>query len=260
MENEKQDHRPLIDEFLGKIEIFKELPSESIQLIDKRIIKKSYLKGERIMSEYDVAKGVYFVHSGIVKLTKQDEHGNELIVCIKKKGEIFAEANLFNQTGQTYPATGTMVQDGEIYFLNTDDLEQELLYSPEMAVQIIRYMSESLRDMTSILRDIALLDVYSKTVRTLERLAEKFGANHCNRMHLELPITVSAPFTIRGCKGELLFKVRAYMKFENCLAPQGMLRQLYHRTTKSARFWKDVAFSVRVRTSAFLSQPGFFVI
>ncbi|EFV78026.1 MULTISPECIES: Crp/Fnr family transcriptional regulator [Cytobacillus] len=221
MENEKQDHRPLIDEFLGKIEIFKELPSESIQLIDKRIIKKSYLKGERIMSEYDVAKGVYFVHSGIVKLTKQDEHGNELIVCIKKKGEIFAEANLFNQTGQTYPATGTMVQDGEIYFLNTDDLEQELLYSPEMAVQIIRYMSESLRDMTSILRDIALLDVYSKTVRTLERLAEKFGANHCNRMHLELPITVQEFSTLVGTSRESVSRVFSRLKKEGIIEITG---------------------------------------
>ncbi|KON86044.1 MULTISPECIES: Crp/Fnr family transcriptional regulator [Bacillales] len=221
MEYEKQDHRPLIDEFLGKIEIFKELPSESIQLIDKRIIKKAYLKGERIMSEYEVAKGVYFVHSGIVKLTKQDEDGNELIVCIKKKGEIFAEANLFNQTGQTYPATGTMVQDGEIYFLNTDDLEQELLYSPEMAVQIIRYMSESLRDMTSILRDIALLDVYTKTVRTLERLAEKFGANHCNRMHLELPITVQEFSTLVGTSRESVSRVFSRLKKEGIIEITG---------------------------------------
>lgn len=173
------------------------------------------------MSEYDVAKGVYFVHSGIVKLTKQDEHGNELIVCIKKKGEIFAEANLFNQTGQTYPATGTMVQDGEIYFLNTDDLEQELLYSPEMAVQIIRYMSESLRDMTSILRDIALLDVYSKTVRTLERLAEKFGANHCNRMHLELPITVQEFSTLVGTSRESVSRVFSRLKKEGIIEITG---------------------------------------
>lgn len=209
--------QPLIDEFLSKIEIFKDLPSESIQLIDKRIIKKAYNKGDRIMSEYEVAKGVYFVHSGIVKLTKQDEQGNEIIVCIKKKGEIFAEANLFNQTGQTYPATGSMVQDGEIYFLNTDDLEQELMYSPEMAVQIIRYMSESLRDMTSILRDIALLDVYTKTIKTLERLAEKFGANHCNRMHIELPITVQEFSTLVGTSRESVSRVFSRLKKEGII-------------------------------------------
>ncbi|URT70851.1 Crp/Fnr family transcriptional regulator [Cytobacillus firmus] len=221
MEYEKQDHRPLINEFLGKIEIFKELPIESLERIDNRIIKKAYLKGERIMSEYEVAKGVYFVHSGIVKLTKQDEHGNELIVCIKKKGEIFAEANLFNQEGYTYPATGTMVQDGEIYFLNTDELEQELLYSPEMAVQIIRYMSESLRDMTSIMRDIALLDVYTKTVRTLERLAEKFGANYCNRMHLELPITVQEFSTLVGTSRESVSRVFSRLKKEGIIEITG---------------------------------------
>lgn len=213
--------QPHIEEFLGKIEIFKDLPKESLQLIDKRITKKGYKKGERIMSEYEEAKGVFFVHSGIVKLTKQDEQGNEIIVCIKKKGEIFAEANLFNQTAQTYPATGTMVQEGEIYFLNTDDLEQELMYSPEMAVQIIRCMSESLRDMTSILRDIALLDVYTKTIKTLERLAEKFGANYCNRMHIELPITVQEFSTLVGTSRESVSRVFSRLKKEGIIEIKG---------------------------------------
>ncbi|WP_237562982.1 Crp/Fnr family transcriptional regulator [Bacillus dakarensis] len=200
-----------IEEFLGKIEVFRNLPRQSIQLIDKRIRKMSFRKSEKIMSEFEMAKGVFFVHSGIVKLTKQDEHGNELIVCIKKKGEIFAEACLFNN-GETYPATGTMIKEGEVYFLNTADLEQELLLSPELAVQMIRYMSDSLRDMTSIMRDIALLDVYTKTMKTLERLAERFGANRCNQMFIELPLTVQEFSTLVGTSRESVSRVFSKLK------------------------------------------------
>src|SRR5690606_33614224 len=119
------------------------------------------------ISEVEEADGVFFVQSGIVKLRKQDEQGNEVIVCVKKKGEIFAEACLFNHSNKLYPATARMVQEGEVFFLNTDELESELIKSPEMAVQVIHYMSEALREMTTILRDIALLDVYTKTVKTL---------------------------------------------------------------------------------------------
>ncbi|MFE8701932.1 Crp/Fnr family transcriptional regulator [Cytobacillus sp. FJAT-54145] len=203
---------PHIDEFLGKIEIFKGLPKQSVQLIDKRIIKKAFKKGEKVISEFDAAQGVFFVHSGIVKLTKQDEQGNEIIVCIKKKGEVFAEACLFNEEKKNYPATATMLQEGEIFFLNTDDLEQELMYSPELAIGIIRYMSESLRDMTSILRDIALLDVYTKTIKTLERLAERFGANRCNKVHIELPITVQEFATLVGTSRESVSRVFSKLK------------------------------------------------
>lgn len=198
---------PNIDEFLNQIEIFKNLPVQSIQLIDKRIIKKGFKKGDRIISEYEEAQGVFFVHSGIVKLTKQDDQGNEIITCIKKQGEIFAEACLFNEPGTTYPATATMLQEGEIYFLNTEDLEQELMLSPDMAVQVIRYMSSQLRDLTSMMRDLALLDVYMKTIRTLERLAEKFGANRCNKMYIELPITVQEFSTMVGTSRESVSRV-----------------------------------------------------
>jgi len=210
-----------IQEFLGKIEIFKNLPAESVQLIDKRIIKKGYKKGEQVISEYETAQGVFFVHSGIVKLTKQDEQGNEIITCIKKKGEIFAEASLFNSEGTCYPATATMIQEGEVYFLNTDSLEQELMVTPEMAVQMIRYMSEQLRDLTSILRDVALLDVYMKTIRTLERLAEKFGANHSNRMFIELPITVQEFSTLVGTSRESVSRVFSKLRKDGIIEIKG---------------------------------------
>jgi CRP/FNR family transcriptional regulator, cyclic AMP receptor protein len=210
-----------IEEFLGKIEVFKNLPKHSVHIIDKRIHKKSYKKGDRIISEYEKAQGVFFVHSGIVKLTKEDENGNEMIVCIKKKGEIFAEACLFNQKNKPYPATARMVQDGEVYFLTTDDLEQELMRSPEMAVQIIHYMSEQLRDMTTLIRDIALLDVYTKTIKTLERLAEKFGANHCNKMHIEIPLTVHEFASLVGTSRESISRVFSKLKKDGIIDIKG---------------------------------------
>lgn len=212
---------PAVEEFLGKIDVFKDIPKKSVQLLDKRIMKKAYKKGNQIISEYENAKGVFFVHSGIVKLSKQDEQGNEVIVCIKKKGEIFAEACLFNQPEQLYPATARMVQEGVVYFLNTEDLETELMRSPEMAVQIIRYMSEQLRDMTSILRDIALLDVYTKTIKTLERLAAKFGANHCNRMHIEIPLTVQEFASLVGTSRESVSRVFSKLKKDEVIDIQG---------------------------------------
>ncbi|MBS4190008.1 Crp/Fnr family transcriptional regulator [Bacillus sp. FJAT-49705] len=213
--------KPDLVNFLGKIEIFKNLPEQTIRLMDKRIVKKSFKKGEQVFSEYEKAEGIYFVLSGIVKMTKQDDQGNEVITCIKKKGEIFAEVCLFKKEGACYPATATMIQDGEVYFLNSEDLEQELMVSPEMAVQMIRYMSEQLRDLTAILRDIALLDVYMKTIRTLDRLAEKFGANHSNRMFIELPITVQEFSTLVGASRESVSRVFSKLKRDGIIEIRG---------------------------------------
>ena len=55
---------------------------------------------------------------------------------------------------------------------------------------MIRYMSDALREMTGTLRDVALLDVYAKTIKTLERLGNKFN-NSKTRWNIEIPLTDS---------------------------------------------------------------------
>lgn len=199
------------EDFLRKIVIFKDLSQQSLDVIEKRIQTFSFKKGDRVILEEAVAGGVFFVHSGAVKLTKEDDSCNEIIVCIKQKGDIFAEACLFTQKTENYPATATMLQDGTILFLDKMDLERDLYEYPELAIQMIRYMSDSLREMTSQLRDVALLDVYAKTVKTLERLGKKFNTGQ-NRWDIEIPLTIQEFATVVGTTRESVSRVFSKLK------------------------------------------------
>ena len=63
---------------------------------------KGYLKGhslgykkeEVIYSEHETDKNIYLISSGTVKLVKYDHEGNEIVIIILKKGEIFGEKAL----------------------------------------------------------------------------------------------------------------------------------------------------------------------
>ncbi|MBV7505125.1 Crp/Fnr family transcriptional regulator [Bacillus sp. sid0103] len=196
---------------LRKIVIFKELSQKSLSIIEKRIQTLKLKKGEQIISEAEAAKGVYFIHSGAVKLTKKDENGNEMIVCVKQQGDVFAEASLFTKRTETYPATATMLQDGLILFLDKLELERDLYNQPELSMQMISYMSDALREMTAQLRDVALLDVYAKTVKTLERLGNKFN-NGLNRWDIEIPLTIQEFATVVGTSRESVSRVFSKLK------------------------------------------------
>ncbi|WP_342433659.1 Crp/Fnr family transcriptional regulator [Neobacillus sp. FSL H8-0543] len=197
--------------FLRKIVVFRDLTTESMNLIIRRIQTLSYKKGEHIIFEDEVAKGVYFVHSGTVKLTKQDENGNEIIVCIKQKGDVFAEACLFSRTSELYPATATMLEDGQLFYLDKLELEKGMHEYPELAIEMIRYMSDALREKTSTLRDVALLDVYAKTIKTLERLGNKFN-NSKTRWNIEIPLTIQEFATVVGTSRESVSRVFSKLK------------------------------------------------
>ncbi|MDN3017739.1 Crp/Fnr family transcriptional regulator [Paenibacillus sp. BSR1-1] len=201
---------------LRKIVIFNDLSEKSLSVIEKRIQTLELKKGDQVISEEQIAKGVYFVHSGAVKLTKQDENGNEIIVCVKQKGDAFAETCLFTQRTECYPATATMLQDGKLLFLDKLELEQELYQHPELSMQKIRYMSDALREMTSQLRDVALLDVYVKTVKTLERLGKKFNTG-VNRWNIEIPLTVQEFATVVGTSRESVSRVFSRLKKEEMI-------------------------------------------
>ncbi|MCL6572032.1 MAG: Crp/Fnr family transcriptional regulator [Bacillus sp. (in: Bacteria)] len=209
---EEVNHKDL----LRKIVIFKNLSQKSLSIIEERMETLMLKKGEQVISENEIAKGVYFVHSGTVKLTKQDEFGNEIIVCIKQQGDVFAEACLFTQKTEHYPATAAMLQDGKVFFLDKLELEQDLYSNPELAMQMIRYMSDALREMTSTLRDVALLDVYAKTVKTLERLGKKFN-NGQNRWNIEIPLTVQEFATVVGTSRESVSRVFSKLKKEGLI-------------------------------------------
>ncbi|WP_236719655.1 Crp/Fnr family transcriptional regulator [Neobacillus mesonae] len=207
----KEDHLVVYrelkkEELLRKIVIFKDLSLDSLQVIEKRIQTYEFKKGTRIIAEDEVARGVYFIHTGTVKLTKQDENGNEIIVCMKQKGDAFAEACLFTNKAECYPATATMLEDGKILFLDKLELEKELANYPELALQMVRYMSDGLREMTSQLRDVALLDVYAKTVKMLERLGRKFNTDG-RRWDIEIPLTVQEFATVVGTTRESVSRV-----------------------------------------------------
>jgi CRP/FNR family transcriptional regulator, cyclic AMP receptor protein len=200
-----------IEDFLRKIVIFKDLSAGSINLIKKQIHTFSFKKGDRIICEDEVAKGVFFIDSGAVKLTKQDENGNEIIVCMKQKGDVFAEACLFSKVSEPYPATATMLTDGKLFFLDRQELERGLHDYPDLSIQMIRYMSDSLREMTSTLRDVALLDVYAKTIKALERLGNKFNTSQ-SRWNIEIPLTIQEFATVVGTTRESISRVFSKLK------------------------------------------------
>lgn len=200
-----------MENLLRKIVLFKDLSTKSLHLIKKRIQSLTLHKGDEVICEDEVARGVYFVHTGAVKLKKQDENGNEMIVCIKQQGDVFAEACLFSKSSELYPATATMLQDGKLLFLDKLELEKGLYENPELSMQMIRYMSDSLREMTGTLRDVALLDVYAKTVKALERLGNKFNGAQ-TRWNIEIPLTVQEFATVVGTSRESVSRVFSKLK------------------------------------------------
>lgn len=202
----------MYNQFLKRIPFLTDLPDHIMDNLSTKIKTASYKKGDFIYHETDLAKAVFYVKSGLVKIKKINHEGKEFVFSIKRSGGIFAETSLFTDNTTTYSGTAQAAEKTEVLFVLASDLEEIISVSPSLSIEIIRMMGKQLRFSTSILRDVALLDIYSKTVKTIERLAHEFGTKTNEEVKIEVPLTIQDLANIVGSTRESVSRVVSKLK------------------------------------------------
>ena len=208
----KRGLKIMYKQFLKGIPFLKDLPDHVIRDLSTKIKAATYKKGEFIYHETDLAKAVFFIKSGLVKIKKINHEGKEFVFSIKRAGNIFAETSLFTDKSTTYSGTAQAAEKTEVLFILASDFEEIISMNPSLSVEVIRLMGKQLRFSTSILRDVATLDIYSKTVKTIERLAREFGTKTNDEVKIEVPLTIQDLANIIGSTRESVSRVVSKLK------------------------------------------------
>lgn len=208
-------------EFLRGIPFFKDLSDNLVSSLSSKVKTAAYKKGEYVFHESDDAKAVFFVKRGSLKIKKTTAQGKELIVCVKQSGHIFAEASLFSEPGSLYPGTAQTLTDCEVLYLLNSDLEQLIATNPTLSIEMIRFMGGQLRSFTTILQDVALLDLYSKTIKAIDRLAREFGSKTLCGVRIEIPITIQDIANIIGSTREGVSRIISKLRDQGLITIEG---------------------------------------
>lgn len=160
-------------EYLRRIPLFSDLREALIKQIADIATIKRVKKGTVLFQQGDPGEAVYVVKEGSIKISMVDEDGKEYIIHIMKKGEVFAEATLFNSG--PYPANAEAVEDTALIVLNNARLEDFIKANSELALELIKIMAKRLQDVSKQLNSLALRDAIGRTISVLIRLAEEKG-------------------------------------------------------------------------------------
>ncbi|HKP70384.1 MAG TPA: Crp/Fnr family transcriptional regulator [Pyrinomonadaceae bacterium] len=132
--------------------------------------KRRYVEGEEIFAEGDLAEFLPIVISGGVKMVRSPVVGKEVIIGIFRDGEMFAVPPVFD--GGPYPASAFAIKDTVLLQIRRDDYLKLLNEWPEFALATIGWMSEMLREKTSIIRNLAIASPERRIANVLIKLAE----------------------------------------------------------------------------------------
>ena len=133
-----------------------------------------YKKDEDIFREGDRVFGMYFIHSGKVKVVSAGLNGRRQIVRMAGAGHILGHRG---HGAETYPVGAVALDDTWVCFLDNATLHDAFLNNPKFTYELMMFYSSELRKTEVRLRFLAQMSLREKIAECLLAIKNMFGIN-----------------------------------------------------------------------------------
>jgi CRP/FNR family cyclic AMP-dependent transcriptional regulator len=159
---------------LETVSLFSGLSAESLAEIEQHSSVKSFRKNDIIISQDDKSYSLYVILSGRVKVFVSGEDGREAVLNYQGAGDYFGDLALIDK--QPRVASVMATEASKFMIISRQDFLTCLSRNPEIAINLIKPMTQRMRMLAKNVSSLALMDVYGRVARTLlEQATEKEG-------------------------------------------------------------------------------------
>ena len=170
-------------------------------------------KGELLFKEGDEVRGMFFIHSGLIKVHKRWDEEKEMILRFANKGAIVGHRGLGSDT--VYPVSGTALASTEVCFIDMDFFTATLKVNPDYMYKLLMFFAAELKESEKRMRNLAHMSTKGRIAYALITLQEKFGKDENGYLNIVLSRQDLASYT--GTTYETLFKMMNEFSAENIL-------------------------------------------
>jgi CRP/FNR family transcriptional regulator, cyclic AMP receptor protein len=157
--------------YLSQINLFRDLPEETIKNIAATSQMRSFEKDFYISTPHDdTDERLYFLKEGEVEIYESSQEGKKMIIDILKPGDIFGYAAIASiDAPKQFIKTS---RDATVCVMPKQDFLALLKQKPELALAVIKELSLQLSATESRLRDTALSNMETRVLQELKRLED----------------------------------------------------------------------------------------
>ncbi|MEL7144732.1 MAG: Crp/Fnr family transcriptional regulator [Bacteroidota bacterium] len=196
--------------------IKKSIGSEAMTPFIKGKASISFKKGQGFIFEGAPVHGLYFVHSGKVKVSKSGINGREQIVRLVGDGEIIGHRGF--GADSFYQINAETLADTVLCNFSTSSLEQMLRTVPMLTYDFMIFYAEELNRSEAKVKKFAQMTVREKVIDALLYVNRKFGQSE-TLLTVQLSRREIANFA--GTTEEQVIRVISALKKESLLCSSG---------------------------------------
>ena len=202
-------------EIIKNLPFFSQLSEDELEKIAEISIERNYKKNMIIFIEGEPGEAFYYIKSGKVKVYRTYEDGKEHIIHIFNEGNVFGEATLFSSI--PYPASAMVYEDAVIGIIKNLDLEYLVKQNFELALKIIKVLTQRLVFAQNKIKDLAFNDVFARTASLFLKLAKEYGKPGSSGQVIDIQLSRQELADMVGTTRETISRIVSKFKKEKSI-------------------------------------------
>jgi len=159
--------------FFRSSALFDELTDAECTRLASMFMERRHKKGSIIYWNGEQGNEVYFVRSGLVKLSRNVDE-REIILALLRTGDFLGDLDLTPQLPK-HSSTAEAIEPTVLYAILKPDLNSFMLECPQLALNMLHMQSRRLREAYELIQDLTMLDVRQRIYKVLLRLSREYG-------------------------------------------------------------------------------------
>lgn len=195
---------------LSQFQVWKNLPEQVVQEVEKVVEKKIFNRGDILYRADEEPRGIYFITKGLVGLVVVGLSGQEHLVRLYKCWQFFGHRSIFAQ--EKYHATATALEETHILFVKKDVLCDLIRKHWEISFSFLEVMARDLKRAEQRIVSRSELDVTARVAESLVYLKDMYPHHRWTRKEI-------ADFC--GSTTPTVIKVLAKLEAEGLIKQEG---------------------------------------
>ncbi|MHB1676493.1 MAG: Crp/Fnr family transcriptional regulator [Sulfuriferula sp.] len=192
--------------------LFREMDRDLLTQIALHASWRELAAGDQLFAKGESGKHFFLVKTGIIKLFLTSEDGQEHIMEIAGREQMFAEAVMF--MGDTYPVYASALENSRLIAFDAHFFATLLRANPDLCLKLLATLS---RQLHTLVAEIDGLTLHSGTRRLARYLLAQPAQRTANARVVELPIAKQALASLLDLRPETLSRIL------NKLAEDGLI-------------------------------------
>lgn len=194
---------------IERVPLFARLAPEQLDALTAGTTTKRLGAREQLFHKGDPAAQVYVVASGRLKVTVTSGEGDEVVLNLLDAGEVVGELPLL--VGGQRTASVMALEPSELVVLERREFLRFLREHPEAAVELLAVLAERVVRLSDYVEDTVFLGVAARIAKKLLLLAEQFGEDVDEGVHVSLRLSQGELANFVGTTRETVNKqIRAW--------------------------------------------------